>query len=55
MENFSRENIVGTSCGNVYKGVLADGSLISMNNFKNFSLDGDLEFVFNVEISRWAP
>lgn len=50
-KNFSRENIVGTGgFGNVYKGVLADGSLVAVKRFKNCSPAGDPEFVHEVDV-----
>lgn len=50
-KNFSRENIVGTGgYGNVYKGDLADGSLVAVKRFKNCSPAGDPEFVHEIDV-----
>eukprot|EP01018_Ginkgo_biloba_P040132 Gb_29221 [translate_table: standard] len=49
--NFSRHNIVGTGgFGNVYKGFLADGSVVAVKRFKNCSPAGDPGFVHEVEV-----
>ncbi|KAJ9180186.1 hypothetical protein P3X46_008462 [Hevea brasiliensis] len=49
--NFSRHNIIGKgSYGNVYKGMLADGSELAFKRFKNCSASGDAIFAHEVEI-----
>ncbi|XVF31271.1 hypothetical protein REPUB_Repub16aG0131300 [Reevesia pubescens] len=49
--NFSRKNIVGMGgYGNVYKGVLPDGSEVAIKRFKNCSVAGDANFVHEVEV-----
>ncbi|XP_004305036.1 PREDICTED: probable LRR receptor-like serine/threonine-protein kinase RKF3 [Fragaria vesca subsp. vesca] len=49
--NFSRENIVGMGAyGNVYKGVLPDGSEVALKRFKNCSAAGDEVFAHEVEV-----
>lgn len=49
--NFSRENIIGRGgYGNVYKGVLADGSEVALKRFKNCSATGDASFAHEVEV-----
>lgn len=50
-KNFSRENIIGMGgYGNVYKGILADGSEVALKRFKNFSAGGDEAFAHEVEV-----
>ncbi|PKA59343.1 putative LRR receptor-like serine/threonine-protein kinase RKF3 [Apostasia shenzhenica] len=49
--NFSRENIIGHGgYGNVYKGILKDGSEVAVKRFKNCSTAGDGSFVHEVEV-----
>ncbi|KZV45587.1 hypothetical protein F511_27197 [Dorcoceras hygrometricum] len=49
--NFSRENIVGKGgYGNVYKGVLPDGTEVALKRFKNCSAAGDSSFTHEVEV-----
>ncbi|CAM6102966.1 unnamed protein product [Calypogeia fissa] len=49
--NFNRNNILGTGgYGNVYKGILQDGSLVAVKRFKNCSPSGDKDFVHEVEM-----
>ncbi|GFZ04665.1 receptor-like kinase in in flowers 3 [Actinidia rufa] len=50
-KNFSRDNIIGMGgYGNVYKGVLPDGSEVALKRFKNCSLAGDASFTHEVEV-----
>ncbi|XP_019188460.1 PREDICTED: probable LRR receptor-like serine/threonine-protein kinase RKF3 [Ipomoea nil] len=50
-KNFSRMNIIGMGgYGNVYKGVLSDGSEIAVKRFKNCSLAGDASFAHEVGV-----
>ncbi|PSR94790.1 LRR receptor-like serine/threonine-protein kinase [Actinidia chinensis var. chinensis] len=50
-KNFSRENIVGRGgYGNVFKGVLPDGSEVALKRFKNCSVSGDATFAHEVEV-----
>ncbi|XP_057460755.1 probable LRR receptor-like serine/threonine-protein kinase RKF3 [Actinidia eriantha] len=50
-KNFSRDNIIGMGgYGNVYKGVLPDGSEVALKRFKNCSLAGDASFAHEVEV-----
>ncbi|KAJ4969178.1 hypothetical protein NE237_015879 [Protea cynaroides] len=49
--NFFRDNIIGTGgYGNVYKGILADGSEVALKRFKNCSAAGDANFTHEVEV-----
>ncbi|KAI5680352.1 hypothetical protein M9H77_01579 [Catharanthus roseus] len=49
--NFSRDNIIGRGgYGNVYKGVLPDGSEVALKRFKNCSAAGDASFTHEVEV-----
>lgn len=50
-KNFARDNIIGKGgYGNVYKGVLADGSEVALKRFKNCSASGDATFTHEVEV-----
>ncbi|TYI57743.1 hypothetical protein E1A91_D11G303100v1 [Gossypium mustelinum] len=50
-KNFSRENIIGKGgYGNVYKGILEDGSEVALKRFKNCSAAGDATFAHEVEV-----
>ncbi|OMO99023.1 hypothetical protein COLO4_13554 [Corchorus olitorius] len=50
-KNFSRENIVGKGgYGNVYKGILENGSEVAFKRFKNCSAAGDATFAHEVEV-----
>ncbi|XP_031282099.1 probable LRR receptor-like serine/threonine-protein kinase RKF3 [Pistacia vera] len=49
--NFSRDNIIGRGgYGNVFKGVLPDGSEVAFKRFKNCSASGDANFTHEVEV-----
>ncbi|KAA8545048.1 hypothetical protein F0562_019853 [Nyssa sinensis] len=49
--NFSRENLIGKGgYGNVYKGILEDGSEVAVKRFKNCSVSGDRTFAHEVEV-----
>ncbi|KAG5043455.1 putative LRR receptor-like serine/threonine-protein kinase RKF3 [Glycine max] len=49
--NFSRDNIIGSGgYGNVYKGMLLDGSQVAFKRFKNCSVAGDASFTHEVEV-----
>lgn len=50
-KNFSRDSIIGRGgYGNVYKGVLPDGSEVALKRFKNCSAAGDASFAHEVEV-----
>lgn len=50
-KNFHRDNIIGRGgYGNVYKGVLPDGSEVALKRFKNCSASGDASFTHEVEV-----
>ncbi|XP_022744543.1 probable LRR receptor-like serine/threonine-protein kinase RKF3 [Durio zibethinus] len=49
--NFSRNNIIGMGgYGNVYKGLLPDGSEVAIKRFKNCSVAGEENFLHEVEV-----
>lgn len=49
--NFSRDYIIGRGgYGNVYKGILRDGSEVALKRFKNCSVAGDASFTHEVEV-----
>uniref|UniRef100_A0A6P3ZJM2 non-specific serine/threonine protein kinase n=1 Tax=Ziziphus jujuba TaxID=326968 RepID=A0A6P3ZJM2_ZIZJJ len=49
--NFSRENIIGMGgYGNVYRGILPDGSEVAFKRFKNCSVAADKTFAHEVEV-----
>ncbi|KAG2405754.1 LRR receptor-like serine/threonine-protein [Vigna angularis] len=49
--NFSRDNMIGSGgYGNVYKGMLLDGSPVAFKRFKNCSVAGDASFTHEVEV-----
>ncbi|KAI6692521.1 hypothetical protein NL676_020231 [Syzygium grande] len=49
--NFSRDNIIGRGAyGNVYRGMLTDGSEVALKRFKNCSAAGDEAFTHEVEV-----
>ncbi|XWS58252.1 hypothetical protein CRYUN_Cryun08bG0018000 [Craigia yunnanensis] len=49
--NFSRKNLIGMGgYGNVYKGILPDGSEVAIKRSKNCSVAGDASFVNEVEV-----
>ncbi|KAL5561612.1 hypothetical protein UlMin_031359 [Ulmus minor] len=49
--NFARDNIIGRGgYGNVYKGVLQDGSEVALKRFKNCSAAGDTNFAHEVQV-----
>ncbi|CAN0892690.1 Probable LRR receptor-like serine/threonine-protein kinase RKF3 [Linum grandiflorum] len=50
-KNFSRDNIIGLGgYGNVYRGILSDGSEVAVKRFKNSSAAGDVSFAHEVEV-----
>lgn len=50
-KNFSRDSIIGRGgYGNVYKGILTDGSEVALKRFKNCSAAGDATFAHEVEV-----
>ena len=50
-KNFHRDNIIGKGgYGNVYKGLLNDGSEVAFKRFKNCSAAGDTSFTHEVEV-----
>ncbi|XP_057512593.1 probable LRR receptor-like serine/threonine-protein kinase RKF3 [Actinidia eriantha] len=49
--NFSRENLIGKGgYGNVFRGVLANGSQVALKRFKNCAVSGDKSFTHEVEV-----
>ena len=49
--NFSGDNIIGKGAyGNVYRGVLFDGTQVALKRFKNCSVAGDPSFTHEVEV-----
>ncbi|GAA0141202.1 hypothetical protein LIER_35349 [Lithospermum erythrorhizon] len=49
--NFATENIIGTGgYGNVYRGVLKDGTEVALKRFKNLSAAGDATFAHELEV-----
>ncbi|XP_059652567.1 probable LRR receptor-like serine/threonine-protein kinase RKF3 [Cornus florida] len=49
--NFSRGNLIGKGgYGNVYRGILKDGSEVALKRFKNCSISGDAVFTHEVEV-----
>ncbi|GAA0142111.1 hypothetical protein LIER_03082 [Lithospermum erythrorhizon] len=50
-KNFLRENVIGSGgYGNVYRGVLSDGSEVALKRFKNLSAGGSETFRHELEI-----
>ncbi|KAK7396344.1 hypothetical protein VNO78_17274 [Psophocarpus tetragonolobus] len=49
--NFAAANIIGKGgYGNVFKGVLSDGTQVALKRFKNCSVAGDASFTHEVEV-----
>ncbi|KAG9142770.1 hypothetical protein Leryth_005527 [Lithospermum erythrorhizon] len=49
--NFSIDNVIGSGgYGNVYKGVLLDGSEVAFKRFKKLSEDGENDFMHELEV-----
>ncbi|GFY91981.1 receptor-like kinase in in flowers 3 [Actinidia rufa] len=49
--NFSRKNLIGKGgYGNVFRGVLANGSQVALKRFKNCAVSGDESFTHEVEV-----
>ncbi|CAI9102353.1 OLC1v1000609C1 [Oldenlandia corymbosa var. corymbosa] len=49
--NFSRENLIGRGgYGNVFKGILKDGSEVALKRFKNCSVSGEEIFAHEVQV-----
>ncbi|XP_010027217.2 probable LRR receptor-like serine/threonine-protein kinase RKF3 [Eucalyptus grandis] len=49
--NFSRDNMIGRGgYGNVYRGILTDGSEVALKRFKNCAAAGDRAFAHEVEV-----
>ncbi|CAL0320588.1 unnamed protein product [Lupinus luteus] len=50
-KNFHRDSIIGRGgYGNVYRGVICDGSEVALKRFKNCSAAGDASFTHEVEV-----
>ncbi|CAJ1906782.1 unnamed protein product [Sphenostylis stenocarpa] len=49
--NFAGDNIIGKGgYGNVYRGILFDGTHVALKRFKNCSVSGDASFTHEVEV-----
>ena len=49
--NFSRKNLIGKGgYGNVFRGVLANGSQVALKRFKNCAVSEDESFTHEVEV-----
>ncbi|WVZ04538.1 hypothetical protein V8G54_017884 [Vigna mungo] len=49
--NFAGDNIIGKGAyGNVYRGMLVDGTQVALKRFKNCSVAGDASFTHEVEV-----